>query len=86
MKKLAPLKSIHSFVAVAETGSMTDAALQLNVSHSAVSQAIKSLEHQVGQPVLNPYQDFYFACQKDKLKNEHVLTLRSWLRSEFTGP
>lgn len=51
MKKLAPLKSIHSFVAVAETGSMTDAALQLNVSHSAVSQAIKSLEHQVGQPL-----------------------------------
>ncbi|MDN3612466.1 LysR substrate-binding domain-containing protein [Vibrio ostreicida] len=52
MKKLAPLKSIYSFIAVAETGSMTDAARQLNVSHSAISQAIKSLEHQIGQPLL----------------------------------
>ena len=51
MKKLAPLKSIYSFVAVAETGSMTEAAHQLNVSHSAVSQAVKSLEHQLGQPL-----------------------------------
>ncbi len=51
MKKLASLKSIYSFVAVAETGSMTDAAKTLSVSHSAVSQAIKSLEHQLGQPL-----------------------------------
>ncbi|KJY89905.1 LysR family transcriptional regulator [Vibrio neptunius] len=49
MKKLAPLKSIYSFIAVAETGSMTEAAHQLSVSHSAVSQAIKSLESQIGQ-------------------------------------
>ena len=49
MKKLAPLKSIYSFIAVAETGSMTEAANELSVSHSAVSQAIKSLETQIGQ-------------------------------------
>lgn len=49
MKKLAPLKSIYSFIAVAETGSMTEAANELSVSHSAVSQAIKSLEAQIGQ-------------------------------------
>ncbi|RTZ17699.1 LysR family transcriptional regulator [Vibrio aquaticus] len=49
MKKYAPLKSLYSFVAVAETGSMTEAANQLSVSHSAVSQAIKSLEQQLGQ-------------------------------------
>ncbi|EGA71150.1 Glycine cleavage system transcriptional activator (Gcv operon activator) [Vibrio sinaloensis DSM 21326] len=51
MKNYAPLKSLYSFVAVAETGSMTDAAKALNVSHSAISQAIKSLEHQLGQPL-----------------------------------
>jgi DNA-binding transcriptional LysR family regulator len=51
MSKLAPLKSIYSFVAVAETGSMTEAAHTLNVSHSAVSQAVKSLEAQLGQPL-----------------------------------
>lgn len=49
MRSLIPLKSIYTFVAVAETGSMTNAAEVLNVSHSAVSQAIKSLENQLGQ-------------------------------------
>ncbi|MFA0284118.1 LysR family transcriptional regulator, partial [Vibrio sp. 10N.222.55.F12] len=38
MKKLVPLKSVYAFIAVAETGSMTDAARVLYVSHSAVSQ------------------------------------------------
>ncbi|KHD25876.1 LysR family transcriptional regulator [Vibrio caribbeanicus] len=51
MKKYAPLKSLYSFVAVAESGSMTEAAQALSVSHSAVSQAIKSLESQLGQPL-----------------------------------
>ncbi len=53
MNKLAPLKSLYSFIAVAETGSMTEAANQLNVSHSAVSQAIKSLETQLDQPLFH---------------------------------
>ena len=48
MRKLVPLKSIYAFVAVAETGSMTQASNVLNVSHSAVSQAIKNLESQLG--------------------------------------
>lgn len=52
MRTLVPLKSIYAFVAVAETGSMTEAAGVLNVSHSAVSQAIKSLETQLGQALL----------------------------------
>lgn len=38
---------------------------------------------EIGQPVLNPHQAFYFACAKEKLKNEHVLILRNWMRSEF---
>jgi DNA-binding transcriptional LysR family regulator len=51
MRKILPLKSIYAFVAVAETGSMTDAAKALNVSHSAISQSIKSLETQLSQPL-----------------------------------
>lgn len=51
MRKILPLKSIYAFVAVAETGSMTEAAKALNVSHSAISQSIKSLETQLGQPL-----------------------------------
>lgn len=53
MRKLIPLKSIYAFVAVSETGSMTDAARLLNVSHSAVSQAIKSLESQLNKPLFH---------------------------------
>lgn len=53
MRTLIPLKSIYAFVAVAETGSMTNAAEVLHVSHSAVSQAIKSLENQLGQPLFH---------------------------------
>ncbi|PWI32449.1 LysR family transcriptional regulator [Vibrio albus] len=51
MRKILPLKSIYAFVAVAETGSMTEAAKALNVSHSAISQSIKSLEAQLKQPL-----------------------------------
>ncbi len=49
MRNNPPLKSLYAFVAVAESGSMTEAADLLYVSHSAVSQAIKSLESLVGQ-------------------------------------
>ncbi|KLV03715.1 LysR family transcriptional regulator [Photobacterium aquae] len=48
MRKLVPLKSIYAFVAVAEMGSMTEAAAVLSVSHSAISQSIKMLETQLG--------------------------------------
>ncbi|GMQ48758.1 LysR substrate-binding domain-containing protein [Vibrio sp. 10N] len=47
MKQHVALKSLYSFVAVAELGSMTLAAERLFVSHSAVSQAVKSLERQL---------------------------------------
>lgn len=53
MRKLVPLKSIYAFVAVAESGSMTEAAQLLSVSHSAISQAIKSLESQVNKPLFD---------------------------------
>ncbi|CAH0528508.1 LysR substrate-binding domain-containing protein [Vibrio natriegens] len=51
MNKRPPLKSLYAFVAVAEAGSMTEAAGVLSVSHSAISQAIKSLESLIGQPL-----------------------------------
>ena len=39
---------------------------------------------EVGSPIRNPNQDFYFACPPEKLKNENVLLLRNWLRQEFS--
>jgi DNA-binding transcriptional LysR family regulator len=51
MNRRPPFKSLYAFVAVAETGSMTEAAGLLSVSHSAISQAVKSLESLIGQPL-----------------------------------
>ncbi|MCZ4372439.1 LysR substrate-binding domain-containing protein [Vibrio diazotrophicus] len=51
MNRRPPLKSLYAFVAVSETGSMTEAADLLSVSHSAISQAVKSLESLIGQPL-----------------------------------
>jgi LysR family transcriptional regulator, glycine cleavage system transcriptional activator len=42
--KLPPLNSLRAFFAVAESGSLRLAAEQLNVTHAAVSQQLKSLE------------------------------------------
>ena len=44
---------IRSFVTVAETSSMTAAANALHLTQGAVSQQIKRLEDDIGQPLLN---------------------------------
>jgi len=38
---------------------------------------------EVGTSATNPYQEFYFACLPEKLQQEKVLTLRTWLKKEF---
>ena len=45
---LPSLTSLRAFAALAETGSYSRAATSLNVSHSAISQQIKSLEARLG--------------------------------------
>lgn len=44
MSQLPPLKTLPAFVAVAQNLSFTQAAAQLHVTHSAVSQSIRQLE------------------------------------------
>lgn len=66
MRKLVPLKSIYAFVAVAESGSMTEAAQLLSVSHSAISQAIKSLESQVNKPLFDRMDAMCTSIRKAK--------------------
>lgn len=48
MQNLPPLTSLRAFAALAETRSMTQAGVLLNVSHAAISQQIKSLEAHLG--------------------------------------
>ncbi|MCG8493711.1 MAG: LysR substrate-binding domain-containing protein [Sneathiellales bacterium] len=46
--RLPPLKPLRAFEATARTGSVTAAAAELNVTHSAVSHQIRSLETSLG--------------------------------------
>lgn len=49
---LPSLSSLRAFAAVADTGSYTQAATALNVSHAAVSQQVKALEERLGVPLV----------------------------------
>lgn len=49
----APLNSLHGFVAVARRLSFTAAARDLGISASALSQAVRRLEEEVGVPLLH---------------------------------
>lgn len=46
--RISPIASLRSFEAVARPGSVTLAAKEMNVTHSAISQQIKILESLVG--------------------------------------
>lgn len=48
MSDFPPIASLRSFEAVARLGSVTLAAKELHVTHSAISQQIKLLEEMVG--------------------------------------
>lgn len=45
---LPPLSALRAFAAVAETGSFSAAARQLNVTHAAVAQQVRALEEHLG--------------------------------------
>ncbi len=49
MTSLPSLKGMHAFAVAARTGSFIAAALELNVSPSAVSQLVRGLETQIGR-------------------------------------
>ncbi|MFT6559081.1 MULTISPECIES: LysR substrate-binding domain-containing protein [Sneathiella] len=48
ISRLPPLKPLRAFEATARTGSVTAAAKELNVTHSAISHQIKTLETSLG--------------------------------------
>lgn len=52
-RKLPPLKSLPAFIAVAEHLSFSQAAKTLSVTHSAISQSVKSLETFIGHRLFN---------------------------------
>ncbi|MBL4807186.1 MAG: LysR family transcriptional regulator [Rhodobacteraceae bacterium] len=52
MPRNLDLTALRSFVTVAETGGVTKAAAQLNLTQSAVSMQLKRLEEALGQPLL----------------------------------
>ncbi|WP_027600618.1 MULTISPECIES: LysR substrate-binding domain-containing protein [Pseudomonas] len=48
MSRVPPLNALRCFEAVARLGSVTRAANELHLTHAAVSQQVKGLEHQLG--------------------------------------
>src|SRR5690606_36140708 len=46
------LRQLRYFIAVAESGSITGAARQVNVSQSAVTEAVKALEEHMGATLM----------------------------------
>ncbi|WP_343547068.1 LysR family transcriptional regulator [Ralstonia sp.] len=50
-KRYPSIQSMHAFLQAARTGSFTKAAQQLDLTHSAISQQIRSLEEFIGQPL-----------------------------------
>ena len=53
VRSVVDLRSIEAFLAVSETGSFTVAAKRLNKSQSAVSQAVRQLEDELGVVLIN---------------------------------
>jgi LysR family glycine cleavage system transcriptional activator len=51
-RRLPPLKALRALEAAVRTGSLTGAAGELSITHSAVSQQIKTLEAHFGQALL----------------------------------
>jgi len=53
MNTLPPLSALRSFEAVARLGSVSQAAVELCITHSAVSQQLKLLENQLSVPLFS---------------------------------
>lgn len=51
MKVRLDIESLRAVMAVAQTGSVTQAARLLNLTQSAISHKLKRLEHKIGQPI-----------------------------------
>jgi LysR family glycine cleavage system transcriptional activator len=50
---LPPLASLHAYVLVAETGSLTTAAERLSVTQPAISKRIRAVEAHLGTGLLH---------------------------------
>ncbi|GGO85592.1 DNA-binding transcriptional activator GcvA [Marinobacterium nitratireducens] len=50
-KRYPSIQSMNAFLQAVRTGSFTRAARQLNLTHSAISQQIRTLEEFIGQPL-----------------------------------
>lgn len=52
-RHIPPLPSLRAFEAAARLGSFTAASQELNITQSAVSQAVRQLEEQLGRPLFS---------------------------------
>ena len=72
MKNLPPLKPLVSFRAAAKHRSLTKAAYELNLTHGAVSKAVKQLEDFFGFELFHRQNRGLHLTEKGKLLVSHV--------------
>ena len=92
MSDFPPIASLRSFEAVARLGSVTLAAKELHVTHSAISQQIKVLEEMVGLKLfirhgrgvqINEDGRLYALQVREAL--HHIADATGWCRSNREG-
>ena len=73
-------KQLHALQAVAETGSFEQAAEQLGLTASAISQRVRALEEETGFPLLTRSRPCYATIQGQKLLR--YIRHTTWLQQE----
>ena len=78
MAQLPSLHMLKSFEAVSRLGSFTQAAAELHVSHSAISQQIKALEAYLGRQLLQRHAKKVTVSEDGRL---YAIQIRDALKS-----
>lgn len=83
MRNSIEFKHLEQFVAVARARNFTRAAVELNLSQSALSRSIQKLEEQVGQPLLERKPKEVIPTDIGELLLERSLEIMSLLEGTF---
>jgi len=81
--RLPPLQTLQSFSVVADTGSFTAAANQLNISQSAISRQIQLLEHYFGCSLFDRHTRKVLLTEQGRALLPIINGLMASLKSSF---
>lgn len=82
-RHLPSLRALTSFEAAARTGSLSQAARELNVTHGAISRAVRMLERELGRPLLQRSGNGVVATDAGERLAREVATAWARVRSAW---